>query len=292
MYIQQDLSLQVDTDHNFSMSIEWTNNGLNVDPGFVIAKTSEDLSLFIEMLRNNRDEFEEIRKERETETPLDTEDQALSSGYQECSIQTQFYALHFNCKPCVTLEYSEKRNKTSNVLNEIRDSLPDEAVVIGRVDRVGQFMPFKSIRLFGQNANLDSPDAPITRDMVSFSPDEVLPFVKTNYRSSCSNRSEEHDRDVAESIMNIHEDLSSRRRNTHRYPVSIDRTNSMLHVDSELVVAKTPNVLKLFINTLRDNRSEFERIRQERGAETLPETQDQAPESQDPASDPTSVDTE
>jgi hypothetical protein len=129
--------------------------------------------------------------------------------------------------------------------------------------------------------------------MVQFSPDELLSFVRANYRRTCSNPSEEHDRDVAESLMNMQQDLSFQGGEGHDFfYILVERTNTLLRVDRGLVVAKSQEDLDLFINTLLGNKDAFERIRQERDTDISPETPAPAVKSQAPAVNPTAMDTE
>ncbi|MDR1597499.1 MAG: hypothetical protein LBR89_00995 [Holosporales bacterium] len=111
---------------------------------------------------------------------------ACTQCVQGCSIQSQFDRLH--------LDYTHsplERANMFNALTEIQDSLPEGKVALvlhnGR-----QLASFATIRPRDESMlGLGG------RDVVYIRSNEVLPFVKANYRKKCSNPSEGHDSHVA-----------------------------------------------------------------------------------------------
>ncbi|MDR1597818.1 MAG: hypothetical protein LBR89_02685 [Holosporales bacterium] len=156
-------------------------------------------------------------------------------------------------------------NKTSRYLSEEIATLPEGVVAIGAIEPIGRLLPLSHIRPNNGQCRISPLEE--VRDFGQIDIGGILAFVEENYRKICKNRQDIQNHDAAEGLMTVQHYLSRPGYDSLYVPKEI--ADTLLRVDNALVVAKTPEDLNLFIQTLRDNEGVLERMYEEQNPEDL-----------------------
>ncbi|MDR1597817.1 MAG: hypothetical protein LBR89_02680 [Holosporales bacterium] len=190
----------------------------------------------------------------------------FSQCMQGSDLRHQFNMFNFY-EPYDSLADGTRRklciDSTGSILNEIVALLPDGVVAIGAIGYTGFSLPLDHLEPFRGQCLMSSFEG--NRDFGRVNAEGGLAFVNDLYRTNPEyrdNRQDARNHYIAEGIMAMQRILSSP--GFDLLDTTLKATNNLLLAGTVLVVAKTPEDLTLFVETLRKNNDAFERIYKER----------------------------